>query len=61
MAKKACKKCRAVYESSKCPLCEGSESVDTFKGEITILNPEESELAKKVNVTKKGIFAIKLR
>ncbi len=61
MAEKACKKCRAVYEGAKCPICESTESVDTFKGKISVLDPEQSEVAKELNIKKKGKFAIRLR
>ncbi len=62
MAKeKACKQCRTVFEGSKCPKCGSTEAVDTFKGKIAVLNPEESEIAKNLKITDKGEFAIKLR
>ena len=58
----ACKTCRTIYEGgTKCPECGSTESVDTFKGRINVLNPEESEIAKNLNIKKKGSFAIKLR
>jgi DNA-directed RNA polymerase subunit E" len=58
---KACKICKRIYEISKeeCPDCGAKESTDSFKGRIVVFNPEESEIAKKLNITKKGNFAIK--
>ena len=62
MAKqKACKICKAIYEGEKCPKCESKESTETFKGRIVVLNPENSEIAKKLNLKNKGNFAIKTR
>lgn len=62
MAKeKACKACKGIYEGSKCPYCGASEGIDTFKGKIDILKPEESEIAKNLGIKKKGTFAVKLR
>lgn len=63
MAKKekACKECRTVYEGTKCPNCGSSESVDSFKGKIVVLDPEKSEIAKKLGIVKKGKFAARLR
>ena len=55
MAEKACKVCKALYEGVKCPICESRESVDTYKGKIYILNPEESEIAGKLNLKKKKL------
>jgi len=57
---KACKKCLAITEEEKCPFCGSSEFSENFKGRIIVLDPEHSEIAKKLNITKKGIFAIKI-
>jgi len=62
MAKaKACKICNTIYEGEKCPKCGSKESTETFKGRITVLDPEKSEIAKKLNLKDKGNFAIKTR
>ena len=59
---KACKICNRIYEEGdKCPSCEAKESTDSFKGRIIVLNPEKSEIAKKLNIKNKGNFAIKTR
>ena len=61
MAKeKACKHCKLIYEGDLCPICGRKEFSDTFKGKIEIIDPEKSELAKKLKVDKKGVYAIKL-
>ena len=62
MAKqKACKMCNTIYEGDKCPKCSSRESTESFKGRIIVLNPEKSEIAKKVNLKDKGNFALKTR
>lgn len=63
MAKqKACKLCKTIYEGAdKCPKCDSKEFTDSFKGRIFVKNPEKSELAQKLGITKKGEFAIKTR
>ena len=62
MAKeKACKECKTIYTGTKCPKCGSTESVDTFKGKVVVLNPEESEIAKQIGLKEKGTFTIKLR
>lgn len=59
---KACKICNAIYETGdKCPKCGAKESTESFKGRAIILNPEKSEIAKKLNIKEKGNFAIKTR
>jgi len=58
---KACKKCKFVFEGTKCPKCGSEEITDSFKGKIVVLKPEESEIAKNVKIKDKGRFAIKVR
>jgi len=62
MAKtKACSKCRIIFEGDKCPTCNEIASNDGFKGRVYIFNPEESKIAKKMKLPKKGEFAIKTK
>ncbi|MGA2130091.1 MAG: transcription elongation factor subunit Spt4 [Candidatus Pacearchaeota archaeon] len=58
---KACRVCNSIYEGEKCPKCGSKESIEGFKGRIQVLNPEKSEIAKKLNIKDKGNFAIKTR
>lgn len=59
---KACKVCNKIYETGdKCPRCDAKESTEIIKGRIIVLNPEKSEIAKKLNIKDKGNFAIKTR
>jgi DNA-directed RNA polymerase subunit E" len=61
MAKeKACKSCKLIYEGDLCPSCGKKEFSNNFKGKIEIIDPEKSELAKKLKVNKKGLYTIKL-
>jgi len=60
MAKeKVCKNCKAIYTGTKCPKCGSEESSDSYKGKVVVLNPEESEVAKNLNIKNKGAYAIK--
>lgn len=63
MAKqKACKTCGTIYEDEdKCPKCGSKESTDSFKGRVVVVDPEKSEIAKRLNLKDKGNFAIKTR
>ena len=62
MAKlKACKNCNLLYEGDKCLNCGSDEFTETWKGKVVITNPEASEIAKKMKITKKGTYAIKAR
>ena len=62
MAKeKACRQCKTIYEGSKCLKCGSVEFSDNFKGKVAVLDPENSEIAKNLNLKEKGIFAIRLK
>ena len=61
MAKeKACKNCKLIYEGDVCPNCEKKDVSDTFKGKVEIVNPEKSEVAKELKITKKGLYAVRV-
>ena len=44
-----------------CPNCGSNQFTESVKGKIHIFNPEESEMAKHMKITKKGAYAIKTR
>ncbi|MCD6434330.1 MAG: DNA-directed RNA polymerase, subunit E'' [Candidatus Diapherotrites archaeon] len=60
---KACRNCRTIIEEAnvkECPEC-GSKSLTTFwRGYVVIINPEKSEIAKKMGITKPGKYALQL-
>lgn len=59
---KACKICKTIFEvGDKCPNCGSKEYTEAFKGRIVVLDPDKSEIAKKINLKEKGDFAIKTR
>lgn len=58
---KACRQCRTLFEGASCPACGSGEGLDSFKGHIEVLDPEQSEIARELKLTKKGSFAIRLR
>lgn len=56
---KACKKCKIIFEGEKCPICQGTETTENWKGKLVVIDPEKSEVAKKLKITQKGTYAIK--
>ncbi len=61
MAKKVCKKCKIFVEGPVCPLCKGNQFSDNWKGRMYIFDVSKSEIAKKIEVTEKGEYAIKVK
>ena len=59
--KKVCKKCRLFVDGSECPICHGSSFTETWKGRINVTDAERSAIAKKMGLTAKGEYAIKVR
>lgn len=59
---RACKNCRyIIYTNDKvCPKC-GGELSEKFSGMVIVLDPERSEIAKVVEVTAVGSYAIKVK
>lgn len=57
---KACRNCKTIHTLAKCPQCGSEEFSEGFKGKITVFNPDESEIAKQLKITQKGVYAIKL-
>ena len=42
-------------------MCNGNQFSDSWKGRIIVFKPEESEIAKKMGINKKGLYAIKTK
>jgi DNA-directed RNA polymerase subunit E" len=61
MKAKVCKKCKIFVEHDKCPICQGTQLTENWKGRVIIINPEQSEIARKLQIKKKGTYAIKAR
>ena len=60
MAKLACKICKKLFMGDRCPDHPESKPADNWKGRVIILDPENSEIAKKMNITEKGEYAIRI-
>ncbi len=57
---RACKKCRFIFEEGeKCPKCGSTSITENWKGKVEIINPEQSEIAKQLKLSEKGIYTIK--
>lgn len=58
---KVCKICNLIYEGDKCPNCGSQEYAEEIKGKLIVFDPEKSEVARNVKITKKGTYAIKAK
>lgn len=60
MAERACPRCKYITFEGVCPLCETKTSAD-WTGLIVVLDPDESDLAKELNISFPGRYALKVR
>lgn len=59
---KACKDCKYISSGvNKCPLCGSERLTDKWSGEVIIVNPELSEIAKKTGIKTPGKYAAKIK
>jgi DNA-directed RNA polymerase subunit E" len=59
---KACKNCRLIVaDAGTCPLCQSNELTEKFSGQLVVVDPERSEIAKKLEIKAPGTYAIKIR
>jgi DNA-directed RNA polymerase subunit E" len=63
LKEQACKKCGYVIEdqnTEECPVCQNKKFTTFWKGSVIVNDPENSEVAKKLNITNKGKFALRI-
>jgi len=62
MAKrKACRICHLLTTKSHCPHCKSTSLSESFSGLVLIFTPEKSIIAKKLNISKAGEYALQVR
>jgi len=61
MRPRACRTCKIITEENVCPICRGTDLSDDFSGLLIILDPENSQLAKKMDIEKEGRYALRIR
>ncbi len=64
----ACRDCRFIFKPEakkgaqiKCPNCGSTNISDDWSGLVIVLDPEKSEIAKLLNITKPGKYALRVR
>ena len=59
---KACRKCGSLVplDAKRCPVCGSTEFTENWDGMIIVFDPENSEVARELNLEKPGIYAIKV-
>jgi DNA-directed RNA polymerase subunit E" len=58
---KACKNCRMISAGPVCPNCKSTNLSDDWTGVVIVINPDNSEIAKKMTIKTPGKYAIRVR
>ncbi|MCH8905608.1 MAG: DNA-directed RNA polymerase, subunit E'' [Candidatus Heimdallarchaeota archaeon] len=61
---KACRNCHFIIQNksdNRCPNCNSTDLSDDHGGVVIIIDPEKSEIAKKLQVNKPGQYALRVR
>jgi len=61
MSEKACLVCHTLTSGNVCPKCKTTGLSDDFSGLVVIFDPENSAIAKAMNIKEKGRYALKVR
>jgi len=57
---RACKKCHRLMEEEVCGLCNTS-TTQYWSGYLAVIDPEKSEIAKRMDIKTPGQYALKVR
>jgi DNA-directed RNA polymerase subunit E" len=60
MTEKACRKCHTITAGNLCPQCKTASLSDDFSGLVIIVDLE-SEIAKVMEVERKGRYTLRVR
>jgi DNA-directed RNA polymerase subunit E" len=60
LKEQACRKCRALTTEKACPNDGSTELSNEWSGLVIIINPDKSQVAKTLNITKPGRYALKV-
>jgi DNA-directed RNA polymerase subunit E" len=61
MSEKACATCHHLTKESVCPRCKTQTLSDDYSGLLIVFDPENSAIAKAMNIREKGRYALKVR
>jgi len=56
----ACRKCKTLTTEKACPNDGSTELSNEWSGLVIIINPDKSQVAKTLNITKPGRYALRV-
>lgn len=61
MTDKACKNCRYISNGPICPNCKSTNLSDDWSGLVVIVDPNASDVAKRMGIKAAGRYAVRVR
>jgi DNA-directed RNA polymerase subunit E" len=61
MSEQACRICRRIVQGNICPIDKGTDLTPNWSGLVVIVDPVNSEIAKALNITSPGKFALRIK
>ena len=61
MSPRACRTCKIITDENVCPICRSTDLSDDYSGLLVVIDPENSQLAKKLEIEKDGRYALRIR
>jgi len=58
---KVCRQCHRVVDGEACVICGSNNLSEDWAGYLIIIDPERSDIAKKMNIDLPGRYALKVR
>jgi DNA-directed RNA polymerase subunit E" len=58
---KVCRQCHRVVDGEACVICGSNNLSEDWAGYLVIIDPEHSDIAKKMNIDLPGRYALKVR
>ncbi|HOT94946.1 MAG TPA: transcription elongation factor subunit Spt4 [Methanoregulaceae archaeon] len=58
---KVCRECHRLVEGETCVMCGTANLSTDWSGYLVVIDPRHSQVAKKVNISTAGRYALKVR
>ncbi|MCZ7398418.1 MAG: transcription elongation factor subunit Spt4 [Candidatus Methanoperedens sp.] len=61
MAESVCRQCHRIVTGQICQVCNSTALTSDWSGYVVIIDPEKSQIAKRLSVNLPGKYALKVR
>lgn len=61
MPENVCRECHVIVRGQVCPVCNSSTLTSDWSGYVVIIDPKNSNIAKKLGINLPGKYALKVR